>query len=153
MEGLTKKWQKNLTGVQQWRCKSCKKYFQLAYKYTARKSGIKDKIIDMTLNNSGVRDIGRVLKISKDTVVAVLKKTQKVNPYFPAEGEKSASEKLEAVISCEGGPDEFWSFVQNKGNQRWTWYAIERKSGRILAWHNGKRQDRLFGFMEIAAAI
>jgi transposase-like protein len=66
-EGLTKKWQKNLTGIQQWRCKSCKKYFQLAYKYTARKSGIKDKIIEMTLNNSGVRDIGRVLKISKDT--------------------------------------------------------------------------------------
>jgi hypothetical protein len=29
----------------------------------------------------------------------------------------------------------------------------KEKSGRILAWHNGKRQDRLFGFMEIAAAI
>jgi transposase-like protein len=42
-----------------------KSNFQLAYKYTARKSGIKDKIIEMTLNNSGVRDIGRVLKISK----------------------------------------------------------------------------------------
>jgi len=40
--------------------------------------------------------------------------------------------------------DEFWSFVQNKSNQRWTWYAIERKSGCILAWHNGKRSDKDF---------
>jgi insertion element IS1 protein InsB len=40
--------------------------------------------------------------------------------------------------------DEFWSFVQNKSNQRWTWYAIERLSGCILAWHNGKRTDKDF---------
>lgn len=40
--------------------------------------------------------------------------------------------------------DEFWSFVGNKSNQRWTWYAIERKSGCILAWHNGKRTDKDF---------
>jgi IS1 family transposase len=40
--------------------------------------------------------------------------------------------------------DEFWSFIQKKSNQRWTWYAIERTSGCILAWHNGKRQDKDF---------
>ena len=31
-----------------------------------------------------------------------------------------------------------------KSNQRWTWYAIERRSGCILAWHNGKRKDKDF---------
>ncbi len=40
--------------------------------------------------------------------------------------------------------DEFWSYVQNKTNQRWTCYAIDKKSGYILAWHNGKRQDKDF---------
>ena len=40
--------------------------------------------------------------------------------------------------------DEFWSFVEKKSNQRWTWYAIERESGSILAWHNGKRSDKDF---------
>jgi insertion element IS1 protein InsB len=35
--------------------------------------------------------------------------------------------------------DEFWSFVKTKKNQRWTWYAIERQTGIIVAWHNGKR--------------
>ena len=63
--------------TQRWRCNKCKKSFQLSYRYNARRQGTKDKIIEMTLNSSGVRDIGRVLKISKDTVVAVLKKNAK----------------------------------------------------------------------------
>jgi insertion element IS1 protein InsB len=37
--------------------------------------------------------------------------------------------------------DEFWAYVGSKANQRWTWYAIERYSGRILAYHNGRRTD------------
>jgi len=53
-------------------------------------------------------------------------------------------EELEVDIHLEGEMDEFWSFVQNKSNQRWTWYAIERRSGCILAWHNGKRTDKDF---------
>jgi insertion element IS1 protein InsB len=51
---------------------------------------------------------------------------------------------LEVEIRLDGEMDEFWSFVQKKSNQRWTWYAIERKSGCILAWHNGKRTDKDF---------
>lgn len=39
--------------------------------------------------------------------------------------------------------DEFWSFVGKKSNQRWTWYALERGSGLILAHHNGKRTDAM----------
>src|SRR5258706_5394471 len=38
--------------------------------------------------------------------------------------------------------DEFWSFVQNKKNQRWTWYAMEKKTGIIISWHNGKRTSQ-----------
>ena len=51
---------------------------------------------------------------------------------------------LEVDIRLDGEMDEFWSFVRKKSNQRWAWYAIERKSGCILAWHNGKRQDKDF---------
>ena len=40
--------------------------------------------------------------------------------------------------------DEFWSYVGNKSNQRWTWYSIERSSGIILACHNGSRSDSDF---------
>jgi insertion element IS1 protein InsB len=37
--------------------------------------------------------------------------------------------------------DEFWSYVGDKSNQRWTWYTLKRTSGTILAHHNGKRTD------------
>jgi insertion element IS1 protein InsB len=53
-------------------------------------------------------------------------------------------DNLEVEIRLDAEMDEFWSFVQNKSNQRWTWYAIERNCGCILAWHNGKRQDKDF---------
>jgi insertion element IS1 protein InsB len=135
---------KTSNGTQKWQCNGCKKYFRLDYRYRAWQAGIKDKIIEITLNNSGVRDIGRVLKISKDTVCSVSKKTTKINPYFLTANELYKFRQLEIEIRFSGETDEFWSFVQNKGNQRWTWYAIERRSGIILAWHNGKRQDKDF---------
>ena len=40
--------------------------------------------------------------------------------------------------------DEFWSFVGDKASQRWTWYAIEQKTGVIVAWENGRRKDVVF---------
>ena len=66
-------------GTQRYFCKSSHKQFRLDYRYNACKQGIKEKIIELTLNSSGVRDIGRVLSISKDTVTSVLKKTLKTN--------------------------------------------------------------------------
>jgi transposase-like protein len=44
------------------------------FRYNACKKEVKAKIIEMTLNSSGVRDIGRVFLISKDTVTSGLKK-------------------------------------------------------------------------------
>jgi insertion element IS1 protein InsB len=67
-----------------------------------------------------------------------------VNLYFLTKEATDKMEDLEVEIRLEGEMDEFWSFVQKKSNQRWTWYAIERRRGCILAWHNGKRQDKDF---------
>lgn len=39
--------------------------------------------------------------------------------------------------------DAFWSSVGDTSNQRWTWYALERTSGTILAYQNGKRTDEM----------
>lgn len=80
----------SVNGTQRWKCNGCKKYFQLSYKYTARKKGIKEKIIEMTLNNSGVRDIGRVLGISKDTVCSTLKKNAENEPLLSCPQRKKA---------------------------------------------------------------
>jgi len=134
---------KSYSGHQRYRCKGCCRAFQLTYEYKAYEPGIDEQIESQVLNGSGIRDIGRNLNISKDTVVNRLKKKEvlKVNPYFLDKDEIVKMNDLEVEIRFEGEADEFWSYVQNKSNQRWTWYAIERKSGIILAWHNGKRTD------------
>ena len=61
-------------GTQRYRCNACHKSFQLSYTYRAWEPGVKEQIVTQTLNSSGVRDIGRNLGISKDTVTAELKK-------------------------------------------------------------------------------
>ena len=65
------------TGIQYWRCKSCRRSFQQTYLYNAYRPGVKEQIIELTLNSSGVRDIGRVLKISNNTVISELRKKKR----------------------------------------------------------------------------
>ncbi len=65
------------TGEQRYFCNNpdCeKKTFLLNYKYNGRLPEVKNKIIDMALNGSGIRDTDRVLEISPTTVIEVLKK-------------------------------------------------------------------------------
>lgn len=40
--------------------------------------------------------------------------------------------------------DEMWSFVQNKGNQRWLWLAIDHNTHTVLAYTFGQRKDKVF---------
>ena len=68
---------KSRSGKQRYLCrnKACgHKTFQLEYKNNACRPGTKEKIVEMTMNGGGTRDTGRVLKISPNTVTAVLKK-------------------------------------------------------------------------------
>ena len=51
----------------------------LNYCYKAYEKGINKKVIDMSINGSGIRDTARVLNISKNTVVARLKKKKSVS--------------------------------------------------------------------------
>lgn len=47
------------------------------YRYKAHEAGVTDKIVDMGINGSGVRDTGSVLGISPTTV---LTHSEKLNP-------------------------------------------------------------------------
>ena len=62
-------------GFQRFRCLDCKRSFQLDYVYRAYKPGIKEQIVDMAINSSGVRETGRVLKVGYNTVRRTLKKS------------------------------------------------------------------------------
>ena len=65
------------TGKQRYRCQNpdCPHLsFLLNPAYKGRLPEIKEQIIDMALNGSGIRDTARVLGVSTDTVLSELKK-------------------------------------------------------------------------------
>ena len=84
----------------------------------------------MTLNAAGVSDIARVLQISPTTVLAVLRAeaAQTPEPCVPLR-----------ILALE--VDEQWSFVQNKRQQCWLWYGLDRHTGYIAAFVLGRRTD------------
>ena len=54
--------------------------FQLDLFYKGRAPAIKEQIVDMSLNGSGIRDTARVFKISPTTVINTLKKKSLHSP-------------------------------------------------------------------------
>ncbi len=66
----------SVSGFQRFRCLECKRSFQLNYAYEAYKPNIKEQIVDMAMNSSGVRETSRVLKVGYNTVLRTLKKSR-----------------------------------------------------------------------------
>ena len=71
---------KTKAGIQRDKClnTTCPCYsFQLDLIYKGRCPAIKEQIVDMALNGSGIRDTARMLKISSTTVMNALKKKRR----------------------------------------------------------------------------
>ena len=47
-------------------------------------------------------------------------------------------------VCVEAELDEQWSYVGNKSNPRWLWYAVDHASNTVLAYTFGKRRDGVF---------
>src|SRR5262249_5902077 len=64
-------------GPQRYRCNNtdCPRHiFLLHYQKQGRLPAVKQQIVDMALNGSGIRDTARVLRVSHTTVITTLKK-------------------------------------------------------------------------------
>jgi insertion element IS1 protein InsB len=115
---------------QRYRCKDCERQFITDYTYQAYKPEVRSLVLPMTMNGSGIRDISRVLSISTNTVLKLLRQAA-AKVAEPAVPKRIASLEL----------DEFWSFVEKKKQQRWTWLAFDRQRKRVTAYQNGRRTD------------
>ncbi len=76
------KYGKQANGAQRYRCNNLdcpRRIFLLQYHDTGRLPAIKQRIVDLTLNGCGVRDIVRVLRVSSATVIDTLKKRPQVS--------------------------------------------------------------------------
>jgi insertion element IS1 protein InsB len=134
-------------GIQRYWCKRCHRTFQTQYRYNACKPGVNDQILDHTMNGSGVRDIWRSLKVCTETILNTIKGIAsgllQVNEAMLATIQAEVKgREIEIFCACE--LDEQWSFVQNKGDQRWLWHAIDRATNTVLAYVIGPRTDAVF---------
>ena len=69
---------KSSQGKQRYLCRNqecCCRTFIKQYTYRSYLSEVRQQITEMAMNSSGMRDIARVLKISRNTVTQELKKT------------------------------------------------------------------------------
>ncbi|MEQ1962163.1 IS1 family transposase [Xenorhabdus khoisanae] len=130
---FVKKHGKGDAGHQRYRCLSCKRTFQLEYAYRACKAGIKEQVVDLAMNNSGIRDTARALHISINAVIRGFKKLK------PRCVTTLPLDNINVQLICE--VDEMGSFVGNKKCQRWLWYAWEPRLKRIIA-HTFGRQNK-----------
>ena len=91
---------------------------------------LRDLIVPMTMNSSGIRDIARVLCMSTNTVLKTIRERAAIvpEPCVP-----SRIKDLEI--------DEFWSFIKDKSQQCWCWYGLNRATTRIAAYVLGRRTD------------
>ena len=67
-------------GEQRYRCNNphCqRRIFLLQYHNTGWESGVKQQMVEMVLNGSGIRDTARVLGVSPTTVITTLKKKRR----------------------------------------------------------------------------
>jgi len=92
---------------------------------------LRDLIVPMTMNSSGIRDIARVLCMSTNTVLKTIRERAAIvpEPRVP-----SRIKDLEI--------DEFWSFIKDKSQQCWCWYGLNRATTRIAAYVLGRRTDK-----------
>jgi transposase-like protein len=79
-ENVVKMGNQPTNGTPRCKCNSCGKTFQTTYKNSGATPQTKQMIIKMSLNGSGIRDISRVLSISQNTAMSVLKKHKNSKP-------------------------------------------------------------------------
>ena len=121
--------------------------FLLDYRNRGCLLEVKQQIIDMSLDASGVRDTARSLHISPTTVLSELKKKEGVLESVNTALLRTLNPETVTVDIERAGEaemDEMWSFVGNKSNPRWLWHAIDHHTGAVLAYVFGRRKDEVF---------
>ena len=89
---------------------------------------LRDLIVPMTMNSSGIRDIARVLSMSTNTVLKTIRERAALVP----------EPRVPPHIK-DPGIDEFRPFIKDKSHQCWCRYGLNRATTRIAAYVLGRR--------------
>ena len=134
-------------GKQRYICrnKDCRKTFQDDYSRKGYEPRTRSEIYFLAVNGTGVRATARLLGISKSTVISALGNFEPAQWHVNhAYLESLAGKDIEIEIASEteAEMDEMWSFVQDKSQRHWLWWAIERGAGEPLAFRFGDQEHK-----------
>lgn len=115
--------------IQRYRCKSCKRTQQEAYKNKAWQPFTKELFKRSLARSGGVRSMSYTIQVSKPTILKWLR-----------EGKKYRGQEKSLIIpNDEYELDEMWTYVGNKDNECWVIYAISRTTRLPVALKVGRR--------------
>ena len=112
------------------------------YTYNACDPSIRAQIFFLVVNGNGTRATARILGIDKGTVTSVLRSIEPQLWYVNYEYINKRNETIEVdfVKVDEVEMDEMWSYVHDKSQQYWLWWAIDHNTGEPLAFCFGTRE-------------
>ena len=135
-------------GKQRYLCcnKEClHKTFVEKYTYNACDPCVRSRIFFSIVNGCGTRATARILEIAKGTVTSALRSIEEALWYVNYDyinNHKNNNIEVDIVPVDEVEMDEMWSFVHDKSQQYWLWWAIDHKTGEPLAFHFGTREHK-----------
>jgi IS1 family transposase/transposase-like protein len=118
-------------GSQKYWCQACNQYGTLI-KQASRSDGEREQIRRAVIERLSLRAIARIFNISRQTVNAYVFEWVADLPDLEA---SLVAAQLADILEL----DELWSFVQHKGQQRWLWVALCRRTRQIVAYYLGDR--------------
>jgi hypothetical protein len=129
---------KQADGTPRCKCNACKKKpSKLNTKNSGATPQTNQLIVKMSLNGSGIRNISRVLDVSINTVLTVLKKQRyqtNINPKYA---------NLTGSLTIRLEMDEMWGRVYCKKSLCWLWHAVNYDKGDIVAYVFGTRKSEV----------
>lgn len=126
-QGKCTKKGKTKSGEQKHQCLNCRKYQREEYKSLGFKGGTGKRVVTLLKESCGIRSIARILKISTTTVLLIIKR------------EANKIEKPKMKMCKEYEADELKTYVQNKDNEQWIIYAIDKKTREAVDFKIGRR--------------
>jgi insertion element IS1 protein InsB len=104
------------SGIQRYRCGSCRKYRQEKYTYLACQPGTTEAIRALVCESVGIRGIARVLGIAARTVLDRIGRLAEAieRPTIPTD-----QDRFEV--------DELWTYIGRKENEHWVAYALDKE--------------------------
>lgn len=127
---------KTYYGKQNYKCKNCNRQF--VERAPARTYKAEELLKKLLLERNSLHSCGRILDKPYSWVCRTAGKIWQSVPKDLPVGDLSDPE---VAISCIEA-DELHSFVYAKDNPQWVWLAIERRTGLIVGFHIGARDEQ-----------